>query len=332
MPSALGERLRALREADDSRDWALVEADLGLVLSDPGADPEGWTDVRAAYDAGLHVEPLMLERDESGNLRVPAQAADDAGLSAAAILEGLKAAGATTWPALVYQPKQSAEEAEPVAEGEEGVEEAEAAEDAQREVWRVPEDAKDGMREELLAFAAGLAAVLQADAAELADDASYEGYLYSGGVPSPGRIAGARETVAAVQRMHASGFLRDMEAKVEATLGRDWKSRDDFYDGVREFFEQSERRAGLYAVGGGQPAWREGVAAGAESRGSKGAVWVCTFAPHSCPDCLSLHGKWFTWEELRRIWGTTQCRNNCLCGMAPADDPGDVLPEDMPEG
>lgn len=250
------------------------------------------------------------------------------------LLEALIRQGEKTWPAIVYRVKADAEKGKPedFKALMKRLSKQEALEDAEEEeeFYEVPVEDRQRVTAELLAWLTAILAGLKLVVGDESSAAVAEGARYAGGGLSADELAGIASRIAQEQGTYIAGFGEDFRGRIETVIAGRYPSREAFEEAVqRGIVEAAEARGDLYSVGAGQPAWRAGVSAAARKSGIAGAVWVCTFAPTTCTDCISLHGRWFTWDELESMWGETQCNGSCLCGMVPADNPEDMAIEEL---
>lgn len=203
-------------------------------------------------------------------------------------------------------------------------------EDDLEEGYQLTEVEKKKAESHLWLYVLGLATLVEGTLREGIPDLVAAGARY-GGSTDQVRASRIAHEVMLTQVAYADKMKEDLRDGLAELLGGKWETEDEFVEDVQAFMGAAESRARQYAVGGGQPAWRAGAAGAAREAGYRGGIWICTFAPGSCPDCIELHGEWLTWDDFEALWGNTQCNGGCLCGFTPADNPDDLSPEELAE-
>lgn len=245
-------------------------------------------------------------------------------MNSIALLDRLKAGGAKTWPAVVFSEIAAAKSASSEKDFEKLLKDST---DESDDSYRVPHEDQAKFKAELVAFILALLQGTKLLADKTAFDAAMEGARFAGGGLSLAQIESVAHKVGMSQTKYLNDFEETFRQRISAIAATSFSSEAAFDEALEEgIFNAASSRAERYAVGAGQPAWREGATRASMANGVEGATWVCTFAPTTCTECISLHGRWFTWADLEEIWGNTICNGQCLCGVVPCDDPDEAPP------
>lgn len=327
------------RKDVDPRMVRPLEGETGTYIREnPEASLKGWPEAaaQALSPSSAQLGPLLLRATGDGELWLDATRLDGDLPHSLALLVGLRAASVRSWPAVVVR--------ERVEKGADAHRRHGAAADLRSLSKAEEEDdtADDGqydpapterhrIKAVLLAYAAALAAGIIAAGDEELTSLVETGAAYGGAALTDEEVQAIVDRVSAEQADYAAGFHDDLRGGVDELMSGALGTKNEFLDDVGAFMDAAASRASLYAVGGGQPAWRLGVMAGARKAGYAGGTWICTFAEGSCKDCEALHGQWLTWDDFEATWGETECDGACLCGFVPADDPDDLGDEALAE-
>jgi hypothetical protein len=286
--------------------------ELAAYVADGDVSLSGMDRYSSQIREGKLEEPLLLQDLGDDGLWLNASTHGLGGGNSLALLLALRQAGVKAHPAFVYKEK--------LAKTDESA--------AWGAGWKMEAERREKLRSDLRKKASALVLAISEVSEEELFSLTLEGARYGGGVPMETIGQVVREAVA-FNLDHANVFDLDMVEKIDLLVDGEYESDDELQEAVSLAFASFASRASRYATAGGNHAWALGLVAAMKWHGTPGGYWDCTFGSGSCPDCMSLHGRYMTASEFESAYHQTQCDGGCNCGFIPEEEGKPLDPEDL---